>query len=201
MDVVNNVRECLKTWSKGGDVEWSVRILYACSCPQPIYSRKILIGPHCNPTDPDCLDVLTTAYHTLLCATLSTWTPNNPLTPSAFVEFVTSVLTSLPSTSSKLPSNAASFGDYLVDMIWSVDTELDELLSEARIAAAASAEQTNMSAKDLSLLTSRAKKAQQNAEVDKQRIPVIVKKLLVRMLSNSKVVSHFAHVGKSYHYR
>src|SRR6266571_4601632 len=27
MDVVNNVRECLKTWSKGGDVEWSVRIL------------------------------------------------------------------------------------------------------------------------------------------------------------------------------
>jgi len=116
------------------------------------------------------------------------------------VEFVASVLTSLPSTSSKLPSNAAIFGDYLVDMIWSVDTELDELLGEARIAATASAEQTKLSAKDLSLLTSRAKKAQQNAEVDKQRIPVIVKKLLVRIPSNSNVVSHFAHVGKSYHY-
>jgi len=95
------------------------------------------------------------------------------------VEFVTSVLLSLPSTSSNLPSNAAIFGDHLVDMIWSVDTELDEFLSEARQAATSPAEETHLSTRDMSLLTSKARKVQQNVENDKQRIPVLVKRLLV----------------------
>jgi len=121
-----------------------------------------------------------TVYHTLLCATLSTWNLNI-LTPIAFVEFVNSVLSSLPSTSnpSQAHSNAAVFGDHLVDMMWSVDTELDELLGDARLAVTASPLQTHLSPKDLSFLTSKVKKTQQNAEADKQRIPVIVKKLLV----------------------
>jgi THO complex subunit 2 len=65
-------------------------------------------------------------------------------------------------------------------MIWSVDTELDELLNEARTAAAVSADQSKLSTKDLATIISKAKKAQQNAENDKQRIQAIVKKLLVR---------------------
>ena len=65
-------------------------------------------------------------------------------------------------------------------MIWSVDTELDELLSEARAVSAVSADQSKLSTKDLAFIVSKAKKAQQNAESDKQRIQVIVKKLLVR---------------------
>lgn len=145
-------------------------------------SRNILISPHCNPTDSNCLDVLTTAYHTLLCATLLTWSPPHPLTPTAFVEFVQSVLLSLPSTSLSSPkvlSPALVFGDNLVDMIWSVDLQLDELLNEARTASTASGEQGKLSSKDVAALISKAKKAQQNAENDKQRIPVIVKKLLV----------------------
>lgn len=154
------------------------------------YSRKLLIEPHCNPTDSRCLEILTTAYHTLLCATLSTWTPSNPLSPAAFVEFISSVLSSLPSTSSSLPSNAAVFGDHLVDMIWSVDTELDEFLSEARLAAT-SAEEANLSARDMSLLTSKARKVQQNVENDKQRIPALVKKLLVCDFCIGSAFSHF----------
>ena len=133
------------------------------------------------------------AYHTLLCAILSTWTPNNPLSPAAFVDFVTSILSTLPSTSSSLPSNAAIFGDHLVDMIWSIDIELDEFLSEARLAATASAEETNLSARDISLLTSKARKVQQNVENDKQRIPVLVRRLLVcdsLLLLSSSLTSH-----------
>ena len=65
-------------------------------------------------------------------------------------------------------------------MIWSVDTELDELLNEARAASAVSADQSKLSTKDLATIFSKAKKAQQNAENDKQRIQAIVKKLLVR---------------------
>lgn len=147
-----------------------------CCC-----SRNILISPHCNPSNPECLDVLTTAYHTLICAALLTWSPPSPLTITAFVDFVQSVLVNLPSSSQaspKVSSPALIFGDHLVDMIWSVDTELDELLNEARVASTASGE-GKLSTKEVASLVSKAKKAQTNAENDKQRIPIIVKKLLV----------------------
>lgn len=129
------------------------------------------------------MDVLTTAYHTLIYATLVTWSPPQPLSPAGFAEFVQSVLINLPSSSNrtaKSPTHATIFGDHLVDMIWSVDTELDELLNEARAASAVSADQSKLSTKDLATIISKAKKAQQNAENDKQRIQAIVKKLLVR---------------------
>lgn len=145
-------------------------------------SRNILIAPHCNPSDPDCLDLLTTAYHTLICATLLTWSPPHPLTIATFVEFVQSVLINLPSSSQaapKVPSPAVVFGDYLVDMIWSVDTQLDELLYEARLTSMTGGEYGKLSAKEVAAIVAKAKKAQQNAENDKQRIPIIVKKLLV----------------------
>lgn len=185
MDVVIKVREYLRTWTKGGDIEWLVFAhVSRCIGYNHPHSRKLLIEPHCDPTDPRCLDVLMTVYHTLLCATLSTWNLPHSLTPVAFVEFLNSVLSSLPSTSnpSQVHSNTAIFGDYLVDVIWSVDTELDELLGEARLAVTASSSQTHLSQKELSHLTSKVKKAQQLAEIDKQRIPVIVKKLLVWFL-------------------
>lgn len=144
-------------------------------------SRNLLIAPHCNPLNSDCLDILTTAYHTLLCATLLTWSPPHPLTPTAFAEFVQSVLRALPSSSStspKVPTHVSIFGDHLVDMIWAVDMELDELLNEARIAATAAGE-GKLASKDVANLLNKAKRAQSNAETDKQRIPAIVMKLLV----------------------
>jgi THO complex subunit 2 len=137
------------------------------------------------------LDVLTTAYHTLIYATLVTWSPPNPLSPTAFADFVQSVLINLPSssnTTAKSPTHTTIFGEHLVDMVWSVDTELDELLNEARAVSAVSADQSKLSAKDLAFIVSKAKKAQQNAESDKQRIQVIVKKLLVRPFPQSYTV-------------
>ena len=148
-------------------------------------SRNLLTSPHCNPTDPACLDVLTTAYHTLLCATLLTWSPPHPLTPTTFADFILSVLNGLPSTSNdsdKLPSRKSIFGDYLVDMIWTIDTELDELLNEAR-ASVASLGEAKVTSKDVANLVNKARKAQQNVETDKQRIPAIVMKLLVSVPS------------------
>lgn len=134
---------------------------------------------------------MTTAYHTLIYSTLATWSPPHPLTPVAFADFVQSVLINLPSssnTTANSPTHATIFGDHLVDMIWSVDTELDELLNEARAASAISADQSKLSAKDLTTIVSKAKKAQQNAEGDKQRIQAIVKKLLVRTVLHSSTV-------------
>jgi len=114
-----------------------------------IHSHNILISPHCNPSDPDCADVLTTAYHALLCSTLSTWSPERPLTADAFLAFVQSVLDGLPSsssTSSSNSSNIALFGEIVVDMVWSIDAELDEILADAK-AAIANVEQGSESGK------------------------------------------------------
>lgn len=99
------------------------------------HSRNILIPPHCNPFDPNCADVLTTAYHTLLCSTLSTWSFENTLTADAFLVFVQSVLDDLPSsssTSTMKSSNAVLFGEIVVDMIWSIDAELEEIQADAK---------------------------------------------------------------------
>jgi THO complex subunit 2 len=147
----------------------------------PFYSRNILISPHCNPLNPSCMDVLTTAYHTLLCSILDTWSPKHTLSPAAFVQFVWSVLSDLPSTSSSsstASSNVAIFGEYLVDMIWSVDAELDEILADAT---------TVLNGNDDGIVSSssiaplvKTKKAKQNVEHDKETIRVVVKKLLVR---------------------
>ncbi|GLB33487.1 putative THO complex subunit 2 N-terminus [Lyophyllum shimeji] len=163
MDVVNNIRGYLASWSRGGESE----------------CRTSLFAPHCNPSDPSCMDTLTTVYHTLLCSALQTWSPKHTLSPSAFVEFVQSVLDSLPSSSSESPtasSNAAIFGETLVDMIWSVDAELDEVLSDARAALATYGKQEVNGT--VSSLVLKAKKAEQNAEKDKETVQVIVKRLL-----------------------
>jgi THO complex subunit 2 len=109
-----------------------------------------------------------------------------------FAEFVQSVLARLPSSSQTDPqetSPAAIFGDHLVDMIWAVDTQLDELLNEARVASSASQEQGK---KEVAALLAKAKKAQTNAENDKHRIPVIVKKLLV-CYSSTVATAHNTH--------
>ncbi|KAF9534975.1 transcription factor/nuclear export subunit protein 2-domain-containing protein [Crepidotus variabilis] len=164
MDFVSKARECLRNWPKGGEAE----------------CRKLLIGLHAGLNEPNAIDALTTVYHTLLCATLPTWTPTSFLTPIGFVDFVNSIASSLPSSSNsaKQSSNASIFGEILVDMIWSLDAELDELLVEARTAATVTIEHTKLPARDHVLLTSKAKKSQQTVEGDKQRLPIIVKKLL-----------------------
>ena len=102
-------------------------------------SRNVLITPHCNPSDPNCADVLTTAYHTLLCSTLSTWSFKDTLSADTFLAFVQSVLDGLPSSSSasaSKSSNAALFGEMIVDMVWSIDAELEEIQADAKVAIA-----------------------------------------------------------------
>lgn len=110
-------------------MSWSARIHIVT-----IYSRNILISPHCNPSDPDCVEVLTTAYHTLLCSTLTTWSPKDTLTADTFLALVKSVLDGLPSSSSNSSanSNATLFGEIMVDMVWSIDAELEEIQADSK---------------------------------------------------------------------
>ena len=149
----------------------------------PHLSRNILISPHCNPRNPGCVDVLTTAYHTLLSSTLLTFFPKPTLTPTAFVDFVRSVLNNLPSSSQSPPQStqhASIFGEHLVDMIWSLDAELDEISADAKLSISNLSNEQEKSNNVMETLA-KVQKVKTNAESDKELVQAIVKKLLVRM--------------------
>jgi THO complex subunit 2 len=96
-------------------------------------------------------------------------------------------LRSLPSSSSlsaNIPSNAAVFGEALVDMIWTVDAELDEVLADAKTALATCDEQGNAATGSAAAVPNKSRKTKQDAEKDKDSIQFIVKKLLVRCVVN-----------------
>ena len=89
------------------------------------------------------------------------------------------------------------FGETLVDMIWAIDAELDELLADAKAALAACDGQTSAANGNVSALLSKARKAKQDAERDKDTIQLIVKKLLVRDLDSYQWSSTYAILNRN----
>ena len=73
------------------------------------------------------------------------------------------------------------FGDILVDAIWSIDAELDEVLLDAKVhEGSRPGIQSQLFAKGPSYeYKSLAILAKQNAEKDKETLVLVVKKLLV----------------------
>lgn len=154
-------------------------------------SRDIVTSPHCSLLDPASNDVLTTVYHALLTSTLLTWSPQKVLNADTFVAFIQSVLERLPSSSGTVQSpNITSFGELIVDLVWSIDAELEEVLYDAKTVTV-KAEQGNLplipggneegSQIDVSTAIARVIKASQDAEADKETLASIVRKLLVRV--------------------
>ncbi len=96
----------------------------------------------------------------------------------ALIAFVRSVLDHLPSSSAGTDKNpnVAAFGETLVDIVWSMDAELEDILADAKNAANA-AEQGAFTAATVS----QAVKAKENAESDKGTLVVVVRRLLVRV--------------------
>lgn len=147
-----------------------------------LLSRKYLTQLHSTPTDSNAPDALVTTYHTLLSATLSLWPSEHPLSPPAFTAFVKSMLLSLPSSSQVASSPAATaFGELLIDTLWSIDSQLDDVIADSKATIAAQSEkekeneQTNSQSEDLDALLSR-----DAAIKDKGTLLELVKLLLVR---------------------
>ncbi|KAJ7283481.1 transcription factor/nuclear export subunit protein 2-domain-containing protein [Mycena rebaudengoi] len=162
MEVVANVRRYVATWTSGGE----------SGC------RTFVTSSHCNPSDPKSLDLLTTSYHTLILSILSTWSPKHTISATAFISFIQSVLNGLPSSSSKPPIPSpmvALFGEHLVDMIWAIDAELDEILVDAKTTITNCGDSP---AANSAAALSKARKAKQNAENDKEIITNVVKQLV-----------------------
>lgn len=138
-------------------------------------SRNFLLPAHLNPTDLTSAETLTTAYHTLLFSVLRTWAPSGFLTPQGFIAFVHSVLLSLPSSSaqSRPIQSDSLFGELLIDIVWSLDAQLDELVTDAKAIIAASEQAAGTG--DLQ----KASGVKQTAEQDKELLVDVVKRLLV----------------------
>lgn len=112
---------------------------------------------------------------------MKTWGLKWQLGPRDFVNFVVSVLTRLPSSSTLTGSWLSSrdvtlFGEHLVDMIWALDVELEENLLQARTLLADEAAKKNPAmAKSLEA----AKLAKDSAESDKVTLQTIIRSFLV----------------------
>ncbi|KAJ3795196.1 transcription factor/nuclear export subunit protein 2-domain-containing protein [Lentinula aff. detonsa] len=160
MDVVSEVRAFIDVWKSGGEGE----------------CRNMLIAPHCNPSE--CHDVLKTTYGTLISSTLLTWASQQAMSVEVLVMFINSVLDNLPSTSSSnTSSNVAIFGEYLVDLIWAVDAELDEILADRNVTIPSSSYDGQNPDKPPTI-NAKANKVKENAGADKATVVSIVKKLL-----------------------
>ena len=200
MDVVEKTRGFLSNWSKSGESDWYVETnepprrtpFFPCffmlppqliANPTSLFSsRKCLTQLHSSPADANAVDALATAYHTLLSATLSLWSPKHSLTPAAFAAFVKSMLLSLPSSSQDAPSPAATaLGELLVDTMWSIDSQLDDVVADSKATIAAQSEkekeQVNGRAEESGAVLSR-----DAATKDKATLLEVVKLLLVRRL-------------------
>lgn len=139
-------------------------------------SRKLVAGPHSNPHDAEANATLTTVYHSILSATLLSWPAKKSLSVDTVIAFVQSVADGLPSSSasSEKSPNVLAFGDILVDIIWAIDSELEEIVGDAKTAAS-TAEQGTMSPATVDQVV----KAKGNAETDKTTVESIVRRLLV----------------------
>lgn len=176
MNVVDRVSSCLQKWSKGGETEWYVQAFTCYFHPNnPVCSRNFLLPAHLNPTDTTTIETLTTAYHTLLYSVLRTWALSSLLTPQSFITFVQSVLVSLPSSSvqSRPTQSDTLFGELLVDIVWSLDAQLDELVTDAKAIITTPEQATEASG------LHKATGAKQTAELDKELLVDVVKRLLV----------------------
>ena len=143
------------------------------------FSRKLLTPLASNPLDPKAIDILATSYHALLSAVFLTWSPEHPLPSDTFGHFIQSTLQERPSSSHDAEpplSDAQVLGELLIDVIWTVDAQLEEVLNDVK-----SATQDQEAAPDSG---SASVKEKENAEKDKQMLVKVVKDLLVRLYTS-----------------
>jgi len=126
-------------------------------------SRAMLLPPHSNPSDPASVDLLTTAYQTLLFSLTKTWSAQNGLTVDTLTNFVITIRDSIPSSSS-MNGPASRMGDVIVDVIWALDTELDDIVTDAKASP------------------SDSKTVKENAEEDKVMLAKLAWRLAVRLI-------------------
>jgi len=143
-------------------------------------SRAIVTAPHCNPADTGCADVLSIAYQTLIYSTLVSRSPSFSLNPSSLVQFVETVLKELPSSASTVKSyNVILFGELLVDLIWAIDSELEEVLIDIKSVVPSGNASTNANDPSKQEVIAKASKTRELIEKDRLTLSEILRGLVV----------------------
>ncbi|TRM68443.1 transcription factor/nuclear export subunit protein 2-domain-containing protein [Schizophyllum amplum] len=161
MDIIANVQACLARWNDGGEAQ----------------CRALLLAAHAAPAGIKATDTLLTAYNTLLYGLFTTWARARVLAIDEFVALMQAVMAALPSSSAQPTSSAV--GAQLVDMIWSLDAELEETLADATKAAQAG---------DASAVDRVAK--------DRDTLVLLIQRLLVRVLDAERRRSGLINGGQ-----
>ncbi|KAH9077515.1 transcription factor/nuclear export subunit protein 2-domain-containing protein [Lactarius deliciosus] len=162
MDAVEKTLGFLSSWGKSGEAD----------------CRKYLVQLHSTPADSNAVDALVATYHTLLSSTLSLWPPKHPLTPAVFAAFVKGMLLGLPS-SHDAPSPAANaLGELLIDAMWSIDSQLDDILTDPKATVSAPSEKGNQKEQADKVEGSGAVLNRDTATKDKVTLLEIMKLLL-----------------------
>lgn len=106
------------------------------------------------------------------------------MTVDALIQFVQTMFERLPSSSSTAASspNVVPFSEALVDVVWSVDTELEDFISDAKSALAEEQKGADDSKTFDRDAVARGLRTKQSAEEDKETLAVVVRRLLVRDL-------------------
>jgi len=129
-------------------------------------------------TDPSAAEALTTAWQSILGATLSIWTGSSSLEVAAVATFARSMLHALPSSShdtSPSASNAQALSELLVDAIWALDTQIDDLLMDAKATLATGDASEGAKEAEVAVM----QKAKAKLEKDKETLADLVKRLSV----------------------
>ena len=141
----------------------------------------MLVAAHSS-QDASSMDTLATAYQTLVHSVLQRWSASFTIRidPNALVAFIKSVLETLPSTSSagsERSHDLVRFGELLVDLIWAVDSELDEIVMDAK--ALLSPEKKAESGDHEAEKAQTAEHAQKMSESDKDTLSLLLRNLVV----------------------
>ena len=146
-------------------------------------SRSLVAPAHAQPNDPDSTSLLSTAYQALVHSTLLTWSSKSRMAPAVLVAFIQTVLNAMPSSSTPTgkSTNTKLFGEILLDLIWTVDAQLDEILSDVRLLLPVPGKEAERQGENPATFPPpKLTETRQNAEKDKIVLAELVQRLLVR---------------------
>ena len=145
----------------------------------------MLVAAHIQQTA-SSMDTLATAYQALVHSALQRFSTSFAIQLDAdtLVTFVKSVSDALPSTStagSERPHELMRFGELLVDLIWAIDSELDEVITDVKGFIANDKKAQEEGVQRSGEKVQAAESGQKIAETDKGTLALVIRKLVVRI--------------------
>lgn len=137
--------------------------------------RINLLVPHfLSQNNPDGPVIIATTLCAIINSALKSTTIQG-LSPDAIAAFIHQIVGRLPSSSAGASGPLAVLNDAVIDALWSVDTEVDDRLFDAKLAV------KNLESQGPSPASKQAEQAAVDAEADKDVMVAVLQKFLVSL--------------------